>query len=60
MKTRKRKKQVKLMSVTQMATMLAITRQGVRESIVEGRLPYKTYKVGHNWVIEFIDGKIQR
>jgi excisionase family DNA binding protein len=45
-------KKKKLLSISQMAKRLGITRQAVRKAIVEKRLKYRAYKIGAQWVVE--------
>lgn len=49
-------KKKKLLSISQMAKRLGITRQGLRKAIVEKRLKYKAYKIGEQWCIEVPHG----
>ena len=42
----------RLMTISQLAKIKGITRQGLRKSLVEGRLKYKSYKLGNQWIIE--------
>ena len=46
------KEKVRLVTITQLANKMGITRQGLRKAIVEKRLRYKAYKLGNNWVVE--------
>ncbi len=45
------KKKKKLLSVSQLAKVKGVTRQGIRKAIVERRI-LGARKIGHQWVIE--------
>jgi excisionase family DNA binding protein len=45
-------KKKKLLSISEMAKRLGISRQAVRKAIVEKRLKYRAYKIGNQWVVE--------
>lgn len=52
MKKRTNSRKKKLLTVSQFASRVGVTRQAIRKAIVEKRLKYHAYKIGHNWVIE--------